>query len=263
MWQEYILTTGATWAGSIEKCDLLIDYSHVHSTYGILPQLENSEGFRTAFDGQKAGLHPAVWQHIASNQIATVLTDVKPDFNLCAHIIPGFWKFKVNGKEIPASDALYHMAGSWPILRGSEVLVNEFGANFLLGDEWDRENKASGSKSPMPAFGRNDNGIVKGGFKIPNSKLIPLPHKPVTLKAGYEKEPVVFVYLSDIVRGMGGTYQFDPKTRFALIDFPKGTQSRSMKPVNRTPDSNVSENDEGAETHCRMLARSPMRLLQR
>jgi hypothetical protein len=199
-WQEYILTTGATWAGTIGKCQLVVDYTRVHSRWGVAPRIEGH--------GSDSDLYPAIWKHVGKDTLAATLTAIKPNFNLRVHVLPGFWKFKINGKQVPLENALYHGAEAWPIRQGPEVLINRFAIRTLF------EGYSFDAGNTIPDF-------AHGGFVCPSGKVVPLKRKPVTRVAGYEKKAVQFVYVSDLVKSLGGTYQFDPISGFVNLTLPK------------------------------------------
>ena len=225
-WQEYILKTGATWAGRIEKCELVIDYSHANAPYGIAPLLERNKGSFRITSGPEAKLFPATWRQVGPKKVATTILNVEPDFNLRAHIIGGFWKFKINGQEVPIAYGCYDAENCWPVLRNGAVLAEPYTFRGIFGWEPGRPRHAKyawGWENPnVPNIDGNDlERVDEAGFHCPNGKVIPLKHPPITMKRGYEHLPMTMIHVADVVRGLGGTCTFDKKSGYLLIDFPQ------------------------------------------
>ncbi len=230
-WQVYVLTTGATWAGNIEKCQLELDGSALRNRYGFVPLLKRkANGLYKVSSGPQAQLLQRRWTEIKSNVFATTLTNIKPDFDLEAEILGGFWRFKINGTSVPLGYAINWAEPVWPRLVQGNVLVptGDGGLGCIFGDEDPKKNdEAHGhfsywSNPILPARPVDSPRTKKiMSFALRDGKIVNVPYKNVWLHEGLENQHVDMLDLADAVKALGGNYRFDKQSGYVLIEFPR------------------------------------------
>lgn len=226
-WHEYVLTTGATWAKNIERCELVVDGSHLRKPREFVPRLDTYIG--TA-NKKVNGYANALWTGKGHVQ-KTTLKNIKPDFNLTVEIPGGFYKFKINGRPVPFDYFSFWSSPIWPRLMKGQVWVaadyNAIGAVFGGEDEkWHDPIYGSFAYWSNPMVpGRQvkksrDSESIE--LKLDNGLTAFVPiYRHVWLHEGLENQYMDMVSLSDVVKGLGGTSTFDKKSGYFLISFPR------------------------------------------
>lgn len=211
MWHDYTLTTGATWAGKIGTCELVVDTSRFKWANPIVPLLPG-EGT----DGPAAS-----WRVVRPGVKSTVLKDIEPDFNLRVFATDGFWKFKINGKVVPVEYGEYSNP-VWPRLIGGRVYVTAQTRPALFGGDANPRSLDWGNPDvPVKHVDQDPSAWPPGVVRVPGREDIKLPHKNRWLHEGLEGRDADMFELRDIVKALGGSCSFDRKSGYVLIDFPK------------------------------------------
>ncbi|MEO7453739.1 MAG: hypothetical protein ABIV13_03135, partial [Fimbriimonadales bacterium] len=91
---NYTLETGATWKGQIERCHILVDWSG----WDIGPP--ELRFLRTA------SVKEQKWARTSRHRSETVLTEVRPDYDLAVDFASAFWNFRIDGVRV-ADEAYY------------------------------------------------------------------------------------------------------------------------------------------------------------
>jgi hypothetical protein len=128
---EYILHTGATWAGKIRQCRITVDWSEIKHISQPALKFYTLAGKEVAQE----------WTMLSSRKATATLTDFEPDCDLDLSSIESFWNVTMNGKPLPLHRG--HSGGSGPILSGSwaDPLIYGYGLPTLFdegeGDDQD------------------------------------------------------------------------------------------------------------------------------
>lgn len=209
----YDLKTGSTWNGPIERCRITVDSSRVKSGRDLRLYFEREQEDNAIF--------PAIWKSVGPSKIETVIRSVSPDFQLVALLAPGFWRFKINGEEVPVAYAWY--LSHWPQRRGDEVLIEPFSLGTLFAKGWDPEDGTLNHWS-HPALGDKESRgwpklVGPKSFQLPSGRLIQLNRATVNISANfYDKEP--HLYLRDFIGAMGGAYRFNHQNGYVELSLP-------------------------------------------
>ena len=199
---NYILRTGASWRGPIQNCRVTVDWTRA----GLHGRPELSMG----------GVVPK-WRSPSRTSATATIRNLRPQADLTITMIPGFWRFTVNGQPVPSSGwALPHMvrgSKSDPLIH-AETVGNVFGrwdAKYHNWNAWEHP-------------------IIKklgGPFEVELSSLVS-PTKLLRLarparmftSPWEEKKGIEYIYLRDVVKALGGTYTYDPKADLGRIQLP-------------------------------------------
>lgn len=190
LFDQYILETGATWAGRIGTITITVDWARTSKV--SRPSL--------TFYGEGGREVAAVWTEIGRRRRTTELKDVEPDFNLSLTSILGFWNVNLNGSPLDPSFGIANSTG--PILSGdpSDPYFYEFGfADFFtpsgpLDFEYYTGEVAN-------TFGNHLELIDKHTLRNGLGKNLKLK-RPAVAYGDYEAR----IRLKDLIEALGGTF---------------------------------------------------------
>jgi hypothetical protein len=205
---HYILKTGATWRGKIVMSRITVDWSQVRKRRPPIIREDSEEAFELVGDNWTYG----------NNRAVGVYRNFIPDFDLKFDMLPSFGHIVLNGELREHIYPPLLMVGHPADLR----LPISALPKFFEGSGPNGENMYWGNPCTA-AFG--------GSISFPDSKTMLLGgrrrvtlKRPVVVKQGKlygSMKGVQFVYLKDVVEGVGGSYLYDPKSTRLNINIPK------------------------------------------
>ncbi len=208
---EYILHTGATWAGRIGHCSASVDWSATKEISKPALRFVTLEG--------KAVEH--AWTMLSARKATTTLTNIEPDYDLDLTSIESFWNATLNGKPLPLHRG--HAGSEGPVLSGSsnDPLIYTFGLQSFF-DEGKGRDRNYFDGPVANAFGNvikaNDSRHVSDG----QGRKYRLRREFVDW---HEQEERAF--LKDIVEALGGTFQWNAE--WERIDITLPTRAKPLR----------------------------------
>ena len=208
---EYILRTGATWAGKIGHCTVTVDWTKTKAI--SKPSLQ--------FLKQDGKLVPSTWTYLSARKATCTLTDFEPDFDLSLTSIKSFWNVTINGEQLGPDRGIAGSSG--PLLTGepSDPFIYEFG---LLDFFWESGNYRSDyvEGKVANAFGNfldvTDASTVRDGL----GRKLRLS-RSVESFGEYESK----LRLKDLVEALGGTFKWNGAMERVDITLP--TRDKPIK----------------------------------
>lgn len=214
---EYILRTGATWAGTIGQCSITVDWTQ--SNEYSRPSLQFVRKDQSRFDNE--------WIFLSARKATTEFRNFEPEFDLDLTTIPGFFHFTLNGEPMGLDSGIAGAAG--PVITGSpsDPLIASYGLEAFF---WDGNYVADYFiPGAVPnAFGnylemRASSEIVDGF-----GKKHTLARNP---NLGENDEYLWRVHIKDLVEALGGTFKWN--TEWERIDL---TMPTLKKPIRKPGD---------------------------
>jgi hypothetical protein len=190
---SYVMRTGSTWKSPIERCRISVDWS----SWDLGPPIIEfvSERLREGINGTKPSRH----------SFEAELHDFTPDFDLHISFATAFWNFEIDRKRV-STDGYFRQ----PVDRRDPIVYSET-VGIFFGAEGE-EDWESWMHPSVQKFG--------GPFEILGSLIRFESGKTKRLSRG----PVIhedreYVYLSDLVQALGGTYEYDEQGDIGRISF--------------------------------------------
>jgi hypothetical protein len=212
---EYVLHTGATWAGKIGQCTVTVDWSSVN-TMGM-PSL--------AFEREDSSEYPVAWSFTAPCKATATISDFEPDFDLSLNSVEHYWHVTLNGKR---HDTWHGMAVHRPSFSGDHadpLVLTEGLYDFFTESYSNEREKASG---PVANEFGNSIQVVSGtSIKTGLGKVTKLGRGVLHAGSGDES-----VYLKDVVEALGGTFTWVPEWK--RIDITMPTRKSQLPRVRAT-----------------------------
>lgn len=198
----YILVTGATWARTIQKAKITVDWSRMkraHRPVMRFTRLEGSDFVRN-------------WEPIGTKSESIEFHDLKPDFDLTVTSWAGFVAFRINGVPIWG-----YLLAPYPQGKRSDMQIPMQSLGALFGEKdglWTH-----------PAAGKFGGRIELSGSSavlLGGRRLVPLrrPVEARTEGTDASKYLVQWVFLRDVVEAAGGSYHTDSPTGWVDLYFP-------------------------------------------
>ena len=213
----YTLTTGATWKDSIEHFECTVDWSAL-----------------TQYSNPVITPVELPWTRIDATSKVLRLENLEPDFNLQFTMIKGFWNFRINGIE----PGLYNTFHPYPLVHESDDIWIPFPDDPFFGDP-DMLNPGypylavppwgAFFAEPTSDFDAWGHGLIdlidSRTIQIDGKRTVTLD-TPARIASPPEwswigEEPFAWVSMRSLVTGLGGTFEWDPVERMAVIDFPR------------------------------------------
>ena len=204
----YILKTGATWYGPIERTTIDVDWKSAglsHPPAFLENRSTEAEQRLSASDR---------WRINGTHGTATY-RNFTPDFDVTLHATQGFWNFTLNGGYVPYRHSQFRTLGTPDDLL---VPVSELGNLFSASDH---------DKWAHPVTRRFGGAITFPGGKemLLGGRRKVMLARPVSFKKGAniwkDDEAVAMVRLKDVVGGLGGSYTYDRTRDRVVIRIPR------------------------------------------
>jgi len=196
----YVLTTGATWKGTIKRLDVIVDWSK--QRLSSKPTLDSIPFTQTSATSAKCSL-----------------LDVEPRNDIGLHRVDGFFNFSLNGKELRSS-----LCPTMP-----RVLFEDGSLLFPLEDSprryqhWLGELLGTFVEDDVEAWSHpalrrfankmtiNEDGTILDG----NGRRYRMRRAPVIREVPvyWDPENVRYVYFRDFVEALGGTCDWNSRLR--------------------------------------------------
>lgn len=206
----YVLKSGNTWKGRILDAQFNINWSGVRSfSRPALEPIVDERG------------KPLPWR-IGKTSASLRLRNFKPSYNLNLSILNGFWNFTINGRRLSQELATPNEADA-PVKReGKEVLVciSSLQWFFSVGSRWVDTKPWSAPEAKK--FGKLEF-LSNNEFVDARGRNYKLRRPAVENKRFYNGNlDSMYIYLSDLVRALGGTYTFRTDLDRVDITLPRG-----------------------------------------
>lgn len=204
---EYILRSGATWAGTIGLCTITVDWSGVKKI--SKPSLE--------FRKEDGALIPVEWTFESARKARSSLQNFEPDFDLKLTSIESFWNIRLNGKQLHPGHGV--AGGSGPTLSGSpnDPYIYTYGL-FEFFDDGTGEDLRNIRGPVANAFG-NKLGIPDIRSISDGLGRVHRLRREIVGWHEYEER----VRLKDVIEALGGTFMWAPE--WERIDITMPTKS--------------------------------------
>ena len=206
---EYVISTGASWAGKIGTISVSVDWTHTKRT--SRPDL--------AFYKRDGTEHEAQWQFVTNKLATTTITNVEPDFDLSLGSVVGFWNVWVDGKRVPSEHGVVGM-GSCIVGRPSDPLVRIDGLGKVLHQWADKMNFVETGAWVYKQFVETVEGqtlVLQRGIRKPVARgVVDENGKPSRSQLLSE-----FVYLKDFIDAIGGKFKWNAELERIEITLPK------------------------------------------
>jgi len=209
---EYILATGASWAGPIESFACWIDWSAL--TRFSAPTCELN---KPLFDpqGRMGPWTPMPWRLLSATEAVWETEQFEPDMVIHINVIQGFWNFTLNGEGLSSRAASYHQDTRTPLLReGSEVLGV---AEDLCSYPWSPYSCFDNDAPPWDQvrclrLGKDRKTLIGD---CSGTNLV-LAH------AAVDRDGEWYVSVRDFIEALGGTYSWNEWLQRVELTLPDG-----------------------------------------
>lgn len=206
----YILRSGATWKGTIGRCDVTVDWRALG--FRGRPEITRVDAPNS---GPDARLRPA---RESWNSASFSFRNLEPKFDLSMTFMDSFWNFRVNGKGLKVLPIDEDGASGISTARNSfnDPQFNLWGMLYLLGTKEDVtfirhqiDQNQFYAGSVFHIRGR------PARFEFPRHLVF--RGKGLRLERPMSDPDAPVMYVRDVVKALGGTYRYDARAQRADI----------------------------------------------